>query len=61
MSAGALINPFLCLDAVFSSTEQYSIKKYQTCHYKALEPIKLFQVKISLIEPFLGFLEAKRF
>jgi hypothetical protein len=29
MGAGALINLFLCLDAVFSSTEQCSIKKYQ--------------------------------
>jgi hypothetical protein len=29
IGAGALINLCLCLDAIFSSTEQYSIKKYQ--------------------------------
>jgi hypothetical protein len=57
MGAGALINLFLCLDAGFPSTEQYSIKKYQILvklvTTKHLTQSNWFQVKITLIEPFL--------
>jgi hypothetical protein len=57
MGAGALINLFLFLDAVFSSTEQCSIKKYQILvkliTTKPKNQSSWFQVKISLVEPFL--------
>jgi hypothetical protein len=57
MGAGALINLFLCLDAVFSSTEQYSIENYQILvklvTTKHQNQSSWFQVKISLVETFL--------